>query len=360
MPKHKCPPPGAPAWLATFADMMTLLMAFFVLLLSLAEIDATKYRAVAGSMKQALGVKVDSPLPTLPDGEIPPDPEKTEKVNKPADCEIKQGKAVVKANQQFELLKAKLSKLDVAHNLHIRRINEQIIIRIEEQGVFKSASDRISQEFLPKIAMLRDILAELDGGVLVTGHTDDIPISNGRFRSNWELSSARAVSVVHELLKNEAIPPKRLSAVGYADSRPLTPNVDIPSRRKNRRVDIVLTPQVDPTVGLEGSGDTMHKLTPEGGDPGATVPEIRLDGSDDTMPELTPEGGDPGATLPGIRLEGSDDTMPELTPEGGDPGATPPETPPKTGEPDAAVPDVPAKDEAPAAPPADDLDDLDE
>jgi len=249
MTRRKLPDPGLPAWLATFADMMTLLMAFFVLLLSMSEIDALKYRAVAGAMQRALGVKIDSIVETLPDGQkrivqSPKSPE-TGAPCQPSACEVSQQAMGEVSESQFELIKKELAEFAAEHNLIIKRKGHKVLIRIQEQGVFGSGSDRISPVFLPTIARVRDTLAKLDGGIRVTGHTDDIPISNGRFRSNWELSAARAVSVVHELLKDERLKPERVSAIGFGDSRPLVPNVDNDTRAINRRVDIVVTPVPD-------------------------------------------------------------------------------------------------------------------
>lgn len=255
--KNPAPPAGAPAWMTTFADLMTLLMAFFVLMLSLAEIDALKYRAVAGEMKKALGVKVDSIVDTLPDGEeaelkSPPDEE--ERPAEPAEnaqkcamlaCELERLAHGEVTDSQYDLVKRELAQFAAEQNIVIAREEHKVLIRIQEQGVFPSGSDRISPVFLPVIAKVRETIAGLPGGVRVSGHTDDVPISNGRFRSNWELSSARAVSVLHELLKDGAMDPTRASAIGFADSRPIVPNTDNASRAINRRVDIILLPRPD-------------------------------------------------------------------------------------------------------------------
>lgn len=245
---------GAPAWMTTFADLMTLLMSFFVLMLSLAEIDALKYRAVAGEMKKALGVKVDSIVDTLPDGseaELKSPPEDEER---PAEadkkcailaCELERIAQGEVTDSQYDLVKRELAQFAAEQNIIIAREEHKVLIRIQEQGVFPSGSDRISPIFLPVIAKVRDAIAELPGGIRVSGHTDDVPISNGRFRSNWELSSARAVSVLHELLKDGAVAPERASAMGFADSRPIVPNTSNANRAVNRRVDIILVPRPD-------------------------------------------------------------------------------------------------------------------
>jgi len=250
MGKHSPPQPaGLPAWMGTFADMMTLLMAFFVLLLSMSEIDALKYRAVAGEMSKALGVKVDSVVETLPDGpnkdiESPAEPNKGADC-KPSACEGAERAAGEVSESQFELIKRELGAFAAEHNITVKRTGHKVLIRIQEQGVFPSGSDKLSPVFMPVIAQVRETLAQLTGGIRVTGHTDDIPINNGHFRSNWELSAARAVSVLHALLEDPRIAPERVSAVGFGDSRPLVPNIDNDTRAINRRVDIVVLPFPD-------------------------------------------------------------------------------------------------------------------
>lgn len=264
------PPAGLPPWLGTFADMMTLLMAFFVLLLSLAEVDASKYRAVAGEMKKALGVKEDSSEinqaqgTTLSDevlkaelfhadlsdkekdaGDGSGAPQAKAAEEKESDPAEKKSEAEEKLDATFELLKEELAGLANAEKVFIAKHPGKVMIRIQEQGVFPSGSDKIQPQFLPVIDKLREVLGKTEGGIRVAGHTDDVPIANGRFRSNWELSSARAVSVLHEVLGNKAIDPARASAVGFGDSRPLVPNEDAASRAMNRRVEIQLTPIAD-------------------------------------------------------------------------------------------------------------------
>lgn len=243
--------------------MMTLLMAFFVLLLSLAEVDAEKYRAVAGEMKKALGVKEDSSEikqakgTTLSDEVLKAETFHAEASDKqkdagegtgaPDDSEAQKKKteAEQKLDATFELLKEELAGLANAEKVFIAKHPGKVMIRIQEQGVFPSGSDKIQPQFMPVIEKLRDVLAKTEGGIRVAGHTDDIPISNGRFRSNWELSSARAVSVLHAVLENKDIDPVRASAVGFGESRPLVPNEDNASRAMNRRVEIQLTPIAD-------------------------------------------------------------------------------------------------------------------
>lgn len=229
--------------MTTFADMATLLMAFFVLLLAFSEMDIVKYKAVSGSMKRALGVKVDSTDISLPKGDPSPIPEiRGSDAPDPGKPDGSHEKDKDKQHsQEAMLVKQKLSEeIKEKKILLDEGLPGKLIIRLPEQGVFPSGSDEISQAFVPTLAKIRAVLADVQGNIYVAGHTDDRPISNKRFRSNWDLSAGRAVSVVHVLLKGGKVTSDRVVAQGYAESRPLVPNTDKTSRAKNRRVDIIL------------------------------------------------------------------------------------------------------------------------
>jgi chemotaxis protein MotB len=232
--KKKASGGGAPGWIVTFADLATLLMSFFVLLLAFSEMDAVKYKAVSGSMKRALGVKTDSTEITLPEGKPAEIPEIR---GAPDDSELQGKGAAVEA----ELIKANLAEEIKENKISLDEGSPgKLLIRLPEKGVFPSGSDELARSYMPVLLKVRDTLASVQGSIFVAGHTDDIPITNKRFRSNWDLSAARAVSVVHVLLKDGKITSDRIVAQGYAESRPLVANTDKESRATNRRVDIIL------------------------------------------------------------------------------------------------------------------------
>ena len=264
--KKQDKPSGAPAWMSTFADMATLLMAFFVLLLSFAEMDVVKYKAVAGSMKEALGVKSDSTELTMPEGDPAAIPE------------LRGGKGTdpLDPNQmsaQAQMVREKLAKELKEEKIELEGQPGRLIIRLPEEGVFASGSASLDEQFRPTLGKVREVLASVGGSIAVAGHTDDRPIRNQRFRSNWELSSSRAVSVVHELLrpgkqtledgtvKEIRIKSSRIVAQGYAESRPLVENKDTASRAQNRRVDIILMTNSE-SAG-EGETDSDEGSSPE-------------------------------------------------------------------------------------------------
>jgi chemotaxis protein MotB len=153
--------------------------------------------------------------------------------------------------QQFEALKLK-ELAEEARKIRESLIEEikagkvsvetekwRIIIRIQEKGSFPSGSAVLEAGFDPSMAKIAEAVKASRGRIVVAGHTDDVPIVNERYRSNWELSAARAVTVAHELLKG-GVDPKRMMVAGYADTRPLVPNTSAANRASNRRVEILL------------------------------------------------------------------------------------------------------------------------
>ncbi len=268
----KCPPVGAPAWLATFADMMSLLMCFFVLLLSSATQDARKFKQVAGSMREAFGVQrevfaPDQPLGTsvIAENFSPGKPHPTaldevrqstmqESQTLDVDIEVIKQQVMEAALAEVE---AEAKKIEESLKSEIRQglvtvetQGLQIIMRIEEKGSFPSGSAELKPGFEVVMDKITASVKEAKGKVRIAGHTDDIPISTSFYRSNWELSSSRAVTVAHYMLRNKGVESGRIAIEGYADTKPLVPNNSVQNRAKNRRVEIILV-QDDPTLALD-------------------------------------------------------------------------------------------------------------
>jgi len=258
----KCPPAGAPLWLATFADLMSLLMCFFVLLLSFATMDAAKLKKVSESMENAFGVQRDVPAAEIPLGTSIIAQHFSPAVTTPTVLEeIKQSvhntsdateknliekikkqiieEAVDKTKKQADAIKQALSG-EISDGLVTVGTDElKITIRINDKGSFKSGTAELMRGFKPVMRKITDAVLESKGTVMVSGHTDDIPISTDWFRSNWELSSSRAVSVAQFMLDRK-LNSERVVVQGYADTHPLVPNNSRANRSKNRRVEIIL------------------------------------------------------------------------------------------------------------------------
>jgi len=286
----KCPE-GIPAWVMTFADLMTLLMCFFVLLLSFSEMDQSKYKKIAGSMQFAFGVQNKIKTKDPPKGTSiiarefspgKPEPTLIKRVEQSTidltrqtleftdsdsrlseEAESPGGELV--AGQESAIGEGDARK-EKAHDVLLASIVEELleevgeglieldfndgrmIIRIRERGSFSSGGVDIAPAFVPVLDRIGAILERLEGDISVSGHTDDVPLRGGRYRSNWDLSAMRAVSVAHELLAASAISPQRMSVVGRADTEPLADNLTATGRRRNRRVEISIDLHSDPIV----------------------------------------------------------------------------------------------------------------
>ena len=276
---------GLPPWLATFADLMSLLMCFFVLLLSFATVDAVRFKKMAESMKDAFGVQRQIPANEIVMGVSVIKQEWSPSVSEQSVItEIRQETSEVqnehlKMNDSQEEQEKKQQELDrqaaieaaeqklqeeLAEQLvdlqealdqeveeglvTLERKESSIIVRIQEKGSFGSGSARLDPGFHEVMARISKVLASKPGRITVAGHSDNIPISTGRFRSNWELSSARAVTVLHSMLRNEDIAEDRVVVEGFADTRPLVDNNSPQNRARNRRVELILTRGIEEEI----------------------------------------------------------------------------------------------------------------
>jgi len=256
-----CPPEGLPMYMGTFADLMSLLMCFFVLLLSFAQIDALKYKMVVKSLENAFGVQREIPANSIPKGTSiiaeyfsPGDPRPTplkevrqDTIDSPRDAfevnmdaqEIAKQQAK-EVTEDVENFKKALKKEIEAGLIEVESQLNRIVIRIREKGSFPSGDSRLNEDFIPILNKIHDVLVKTNGQIAVAGHTDDVPINTTRYRSNWDLSTSRATSVIHELLRAQKMLPKRFVLEGYAYTRPLVPNDTSDDRARNRRVEIIV------------------------------------------------------------------------------------------------------------------------
>ncbi len=335
---------GAPAWVMTFADLMSLLMCFFVLLLSFSEMDLLKFKQIAGSMKQAFGVQrdikanetpkgtsliaqefspgrstptlirevrqntIDETRPTLEFTDAMTEDEKKDSIDpnedfdgsgdepmqrhpEDAQIEITEESGDVDLSEKMESDDAeKIAELEEAAKnmteldesaekpdtnieemkeehkqtitdaykllktlepeiaqglIAIKTQGNRILLRINEKGSFPSGSSIVKGTFLPVLNKLRKSLNDIEGRIVVAGHTDNIPIKTARFRSNWELSSSRAVTVVHELLALDTLSQDRFVIEGHGDAHPMVPNDTPENWELNRRVELTIVQSED-------------------------------------------------------------------------------------------------------------------
>ncbi|MET4026504.1 chemotaxis protein MotB [Marinobacter sp. MBR-99] len=250
-----------PDWIVTFADLATLLLTFFILLLSFAEMDIEKYRAMANSMSLAFGssnvvaediggtpltlIEADTVSLPEPSENLQEQPEFIDERTERSETRQIPGGVLDLAGRLIQELEAEVA----ADTLHVNYDEDQVVIRFSEEATFRSGDAAIMPGMIPIIERVVEVLASCTGDVVVSGHTDNVPISSGVYRSNWDLSAARAVSVVHELVLDRQIPADRVVAAGRAETRPLVPNDSAENRAVNRRVEIaVRNPECDAAV----------------------------------------------------------------------------------------------------------------
>lgn len=252
-----CPPPAA-AWVMTFADLMSLLMCFFVLLLSFSEMDVTKFKRLAGELSKAYGIQRQIQANDIPMGTSvimenytpgKPEPNPLEIIQQMTtelepNLRTENTTTVTETESQTQAdaeAIAKILKEEIEEGkIQVESRKRNIIIRVEEKGSFSPGSAVLSEQFELVMDKIRQALAATPGKITIEGHTDDIPINTDRFRSNWDLSSARASSVAFELELDNLVESSRMKVIGFADTKPLVPNDSRESRAKNRRVEIVV------------------------------------------------------------------------------------------------------------------------
>lgn len=248
-----------PAYIAIFADLMTLLLCFFVLLLSMSELDVVRLKMVAQSMHNAFGVEQPEEPDPIPKGTSivqqtfspnPSDMTVIQQVQQDADpnnptLDTADLNLYMQAKQQRQLMEIKEALKEQIDEglLQVETREDRVVITIDEQASFPSGLASIKPAFVPVLKTIADALANIEDPLVVSGHTDDRPLNTSQYRSNWELSGSRATSVVHELLRYPEYQAERFRVEGYADTRPLTENDTESGRARNRRVEIAVLTQ---------------------------------------------------------------------------------------------------------------------
>ncbi len=239
--KVKAARSGAPRWMVTFADLMSLLFALFVLLLSFADVDLGKFSKNASEINEAFNnpdaagaqsFNLDE-LQQREQDLLDREGENAELLTLKADRDRRKAALVSSLNESF-LQEIKDSVIQLVED------ENGVVLRFPSKVAFPAGGRDLSNrmgETLDKVAVM---LQESQGEIVVTGHTDNAPISTELFRSNWSLSTERAVSVVHYLIEKNSLPAGRIIARGLAASRPLGPNDTPDNRAINRRVEILI------------------------------------------------------------------------------------------------------------------------
>ena len=222
------PKAGAPEWMVTFADLMSLLLCFFVLLLSFSNTEVVKFRVMAGSVRNALGLKSEFALSDIPMGKklLPhKDPKDGEGEAAQVEKAIEELREVLKSSGLEQHGEAKVTKRGV-------------LLQLSGDLLFESGGAEINKKALPILDQLAIHIVESGRSVDIVGHTDNVPIATHVYPSNWELSAARAGQAVRHLAE-KGVPPVHMRAIGQAHSIPIADNDTAKGRSANRRVEFV-------------------------------------------------------------------------------------------------------------------------
>ena len=219
---------GAPGWVVTYGDIMTLILCFFVLFFSFSTIDVVKFKDVIVEMQGALGVLSGGPM-VLNLGDIP--------------------ESMISENPTASIQRMMAIQKEIENNIKEENLEDSVKTSLDERGLVVSFTDTAlfdigKADIKPQIKPILDVISErlvvIDNNVRVEGHTDPTPIHTPQFPSNWELSTARANAIIHYFIEVNGVAPDRLSAAGYAFYHPVVPNTTLENRAKNRRVDVII------------------------------------------------------------------------------------------------------------------------
>jgi len=225
--------PGAPKWVVTFGDLMSLLLCFFVLLLSFSEMDRQKYKQVAGSLEKAFGVQRKVRVMEIPKG--------MKIIARDFDQEIIETRIREDLGREIDdMLSTQLE--EYKDQIAMEADENEVIIRLMGESTFDSGKVEIREKLKPLLERVAKVLEKDNGDIVVAGHTDNVPIrSGGPYPTNLRLSIARAAVVAEYMLSHSNIDAKRVSTMGFGEYRPIESNQTERGREMNRRVEIILS-----------------------------------------------------------------------------------------------------------------------
>lgn len=242
-------------WMVSYADFITLLFAFFVVMYSISSVNKGKYVTFSESLDQALShsENVQKQAEPIQVGVVPTTIQPIELPNLATAEERELSEEILKEKRRLddvsEKFQEELKPFVDSQLVGIKKHDFWVELEMNSELLFASGKAELSGKAMSVLAKVAELVKDVPNVINVEGYTDDVPISNGLYASNWDLSSARATSVVKELVKNN-IPATRLSAIGYGEFHPIADNKDDQGRFKNRRVVLVLMSQAFSRYGM--------------------------------------------------------------------------------------------------------------
>ncbi len=252
--QEDAPAPGAPAWMATFSDLMNLLLCFFVLLFSMSNVDAEKYEQVAASLASSFsvlsgggssigeGVLISSGVSQLSelDQYFTSMGKNQEGDTTTTDAKSEyESEALAESEQMAEQIEQMVADSGVEEEIEIDFNSHYVLLTLNGAFLFDSGSAQIKEESLSLIDKVSLIIGKYSDRIVeIEGHTDNVPISNSDFRNNNELSSARALAVLEYFVNEKGIDPVKLKSSGRGEYVPISDNSTAEGRARNRRVEV--------------------------------------------------------------------------------------------------------------------------
>jgi chemotaxis protein MotB len=256
--------PNHERWLVSYADFITLLFAVFVTLYAMSQTDKRKVEALVASMRESFGymktgasservnIVESTDLRAMP--AIKPEILTPGKGGEDTGVHKNRSHADTK---EFREIKTTIEEYLAIHGaqdkVSVEITKRGLVVSLKEAGFFDSGSSEVKKNSLGLLTKVANSLGKYDNPIRVEGNTDNVPIRSAAFKSNWELSTARATNIVHYLIEDYGFSPGKISAVGYGEYRAIADNDSAEGRRKNRRVDIVLLSR-EAEGGESGSG----------------------------------------------------------------------------------------------------------
>lgn len=222
-------------WLVSYADFITLLFAFFVVMFAVSQVDQKKVGRFTEAVQEATNVGIFETS-----GGKPIEPVKSDKPIEGKGVPEEPGPVPISMGTIRQRLSHSLSAALDAGRLTLVDGRDGLIVRLRDAAFFESASASIREEVMPDLEAVALTLKDLNNDVRIEGHTDAVPIRSSVYRSNWELSAARGAAVLTFFVETTGLPEGRMSVAGYGSQRPLAPNDSHEGRSQNRRVDIVV------------------------------------------------------------------------------------------------------------------------
>lgn len=216
------------AWMDTYADTITLLLTFFILLYSMSSTDNEKLKVIAAALK----------------GEITGIPTKLEDTPDALEGVLEQGIGLKNPYDALvEQVQDIINESGLTESIKIREEDTGVVLQLSESILFDTGRADLKSESTQVLDIISKLIPSIQNDIMVQGHTDNVPINSSTYKSNWELSTQRAVCVVKYFIENKGLDPTRFSATGYGEYKPLVDNTTAENRAINRRVDILIVQQ---------------------------------------------------------------------------------------------------------------------